>query len=137
MKYPGAAAVILVLLALAGSAAPAQEQDFESILRFEGGGATLIGWGGGPAETMHFDSMIVHGGRGAVRLERESGCSGTFSALTKKLPIDFDGKWLELRGFLRSEGVAGFAGLWMREDGPNGMLQFDNMQSRGVHGTTG
>lgn len=130
-------AAILVLLVLAGRAAPAQERDFESILRFEGGGATLRGWGGGPAGTIHFDSTVVHGGRGAARLEREPRSSGSFSTITKRIPIDFDGEWLELRGFLCSEEVSGFTGLWMREDGPSGVLQFDNMQNRGVRGTTG
>ena len=33
------------------------------------------------------------------------------------LPIDFAGGRLELSGFLRTENVAGFAGLWMRQDG--------------------
>lgn len=130
-------AVVLVLLALGGPAALAQQQDLESILRFEGGGGTLRGWGGGPAESIHFDSTVVHGGRGAARLERDARSPESFSTITKRLPIDFGGKWLELRGFLRSESVSGFAGLWLREDGPSGVLQFDNMQNRGVHGTTG
>ena len=37
--------------------------------------------------------------------------------MTKRLPIDFDGEWIELRGFLRTEDVSGYTGLWMREDG--------------------
>ena len=41
-----------------------------------------------------------------------------------------------LRGFLRTEGVTEFAGLWMREDGPDGMVQFDNMQGQGLKGDT-
>jgi len=43
---------------------------------------------------------------------------------------------LEFRGYLRTENVGQFAGLWMREDGDSGTLQFDNMQSRQLKGST-
>jgi len=131
--------VILALLVLTGSTALAQQQDFESILRFEGAraGETLRGWGGAPAETIHFDSTVVHSGSGAARLARDTGSPRAFTTITKRLEIDFSGQRLELRGFLRTEGVSDFAGLWMREDGPSGGLQFDNMQNQGLRGTTG
>ena len=138
MRRSVAPVVTLALLFLSGSTTLAQEQDFESILRFEGvrEGATLRGWGGGPAETIHFDGTVVHGGSGAARLERDAGSPSNFSTITKRVSIDFGGQWLELRGFLRTEGVSEYAGLWLREDGPGGVLQFDNMQNRGVRGTT-
>ena len=41
-----------------------------------------------------------------------------------------------MAGYLKSRDVAGWCGLWLRVDGPNGMLGFDNMQSRVVQGTT-
>lgn len=91
--------------------------------------------GGGPAETIHFDSTIVHGGRVAARLERDANSPQDFSSITRRLPIEFGGKFIELRGFLRTEDVRGAAGLWMREDGPNGPVEFDNMQDRPVTGT--
>ena len=50
--------------------------------------------------------------------------------------MDFSGKSIELRGFMRTENVTEFAGLWMREDGDVPTLQFDNMQSRQIKGTT-
>ena len=139
MKRSIVPVVILALLFLTGSTALAQEPDFESVLRFEGPreGETLPGWGGGPAETIYFDSTVVHSGSGAARLERDARSPSAFSTITKRLSINFDGQWLELRGFLRTEGVSEFAGLWLREDGPSGVLQFDNMRNRGVRGTTG
>ncbi len=129
---------ITALLFLAGLTALAQEPDFESVLRFEGprGAETLRGWGGGPSGTIYFDSTVVHGGIGAARLERDARSPRDFSTITKRIPIDFEGQWLELRGFLRTEDVSGWAGLWMREDGPDGRVQFDNMQDRAVRGTT-
>lgn len=50
--------------------------------------------------------------------------------------MDFSGTTIKLSGFLRTEGVSGFAGLWMREDGESPSLAFDNMQSRQLKGTT-
>lgn len=118
---------------------PAQERTLDSILRFEGPRGertTPYGWGGGPAGTIWFDSVIVHGGAGAARLERGAQSAGSFTALTKRLPADIAGEMIELRGFLRTDGVTGFAGLWLREDAMSAVVQFDNMQDRGLAGTT-
>jgi hypothetical protein len=47
------------------------------------------------------------------------------------------GRRVELKAELRSGVVDGWAGLWMRIDGPDGkVLAFDNMQNRALRGTT-
>jgi erythromycin esterase-like protein len=47
------------------------------------------------------------------------------------------GKKVRYSGYIKTEKVTrGYAGLWWRVDGPSGVLAFDNMQSRGVTGTT-
>src|ERR1017187_5135551 len=51
--------------------------------------------------------------------------------------MDFKGTEIELQGFLRTEDVDGFAGFWMREDGQEGGLEFENMERKPVKGTTG
>jgi C-terminal processing protease CtpA/Prc len=73
----------------------------------------------------------------ALRIDRNEKSPATFTAVSKTIPIDFAGANLELRGFLRTEDVSEFAGLWMREDGESGPVAFDNMQSRQLKGTTG
>ena len=93
------------------------------------------GWGGGPFATLAIDSTTAHGGRAAGRIVRDGNSEGEFSAFTMALPVDFTGKTLELRGWLRLENVEGFAGLWQRQDSRGGSVQFDNMQTRGLHGT--
>lgn len=50
--------------------------------------------------------------------------------------MDFSGKMIELRGYLRTEDVTGFAGLWLREDGERPTLAFENMHTRQLQGTT-
>jgi hypothetical protein len=49
----------------------------------------------------------------------------------------FRGKRIRLSGFVKSEEVNDWAGLWMRIDGPaKEILGFDNMQSRSIKKTT-
>ncbi len=51
--------------------------------------------------------------------------------------MDFAGTSIQLRGFVRTEDVSDFVGLWLREDGESGSLAFDNMERRQIKGTTG
>ncbi|HUD72672.1 MAG TPA: erythromycin esterase family protein, partial [Dongiaceae bacterium] len=47
------------------------------------------------------------------------------------------GKKVHFSGYIRTREVTGgWAGLWWRVDGKNGILAFDNMQDRGATGTT-
>jgi len=111
--------------------------EFSAVLNFEmeHTGTMPRGWAGGPPETISVDGAIVHGGRWAVRLERSATSPQAFSTITTVIPIDFQGQTLEWRGFLRTESVSAFVGLWMREDGVVGSVAFDNMQQRQVNGT--
>jgi hypothetical protein len=93
------------------------------------------GWGGAPVGTIFLDEKMVHTGRRSVRIERRSDSPENSSTITASIPIDFGGNSIEFRGFLRTEEVSGFAGLWMREDGDSGPVAFDNMQSRQLKGT--
>lgn len=47
----------------------------------------------------------------------------------------YRGKRLKLTAFVKAKDVAGWAGLWMRIDGDNKQLGFDNMQDRPIKGT--
>src|SRR5262249_21602068 len=90
---------------------------------------------GYPPGTVFLDSTTVHSGRHSARFERTATSASTFSNLGWVLPIDFAGQAVELRGWLRRENVVGFAGLWLREDGDAGVVQFDNMEGRRLNGT--
>lgn len=126
------------LLLFGISSASAQVPDLDTVLRFESRqtGQILHGWGGGPAGTIFLDTTVVHSGSGAAHLVRKANSPNVFSTITKMVPADFEGEWIELRGFLRTKNVSGFAGLWLRVDGRNGSLQFDNMYERSLKGTT-
>lgn len=78
------------------------------------------------------DSQIKQNGNFSVSIENisESG----FKALAINLPKNYDGKMIQLSGYIKTENVKdGFAGLWMRID-PE--VAFDNMAERGITGTT-
>src|SRR5262245_10467211 len=90
------------------------------------------GWGGGPPETIFVDNTIVHSGQWAARLERNASSSGDFSTITKAIPGDFAGTTIEWRGFLRTEDVRRFTGLWLREDAKAGWAAVEHRQQRTV-----
>ena len=93
------------------------------------------GWDRDPVNTITAVHDIVHGGNWAAKIDRNAESHGAFSSLTLSIPIDFKGSTLELRGFLRTHEVTGFAGLWMREDAGGRMLELDNMQEQALKGT--
>jgi hypothetical protein len=64
----------------------------------------------------------------------ESDNSEGFKALAFKLPENYAGKKITVSGYLKTENITdGFAGLWMRIDP---QIAFDNMQQRGIKGST-
>jgi hypothetical protein len=61
-----------------------------------------------------------------------------FGVATGTFPVaQARGKRVRFSGYIKTENVTeGFGGLWWRVDGDSGTLAFDNMQDRGVTGTT-
>jgi hypothetical protein len=100
-------------------------------------GSMPSGWMGGPPSTIFVDTGVTRSGKAAGRLERDTESPQSFSTITGFLPVSFSRRMIELRGWLRTEQVSDFAGLWMRQDGDTPNLAFDNMESRGLKGTTG
>ena len=77
-------------------------------------------------------NKVVMEGKSAMYFENQE--LDGFKALALDLPQIYAGKSITLSGFIKTENVSdGFAGLWMRID-PN--IAFENMQSRGITGTT-
>ncbi|HXO29254.1 MAG TPA: erythromycin esterase family protein [Thermoanaerobaculia bacterium] len=82
------------------------------------------------------------GGPRSLRLAWRPGAAvvpeRTFGVATTRFPVEAArGKHLRLEGWVRTDAITrGWAALWARVDGPNGVLAFDNMMDRGIHGTT-
>ena len=131
--------IILAFAALcrAQSPAPLDQATLTKILGFEIEriGEKQSGWFGNPPATVLNDDKIIHGGQWSLRLERNAQSSGGFSVVGRNIPWEFSGKTIEIRGFLRTEDVTGYAGLWMRQDNGRQMLALENMQSQELKGT--
>jgi len=139
MFVPRALALILLLTLIQESSA---QQRYHAVvaglLDFEGEqtGGMPRDWAGSPPSTIFTDNKIVHSGKWALRLERHAGAPEPFSSIGTALPIDFSGQQVQLRGFLKSENVDGSFGLWMRQDINGSPVEFDNLSSRRLRGTT-
>lgn len=105
------------------------------------GGWYFGGWG----YTATVDATRPHAGRQSLHFEYTGATpwaekSGVFGVATRIFPAEelgTGGRKIRYSGYIRTEGVEhGAAGLWMRVDGPAGTLGFDNMEGRGVTGTT-
>ena len=91
---------------------------------------------GGRGYSLELDTEVAQSGQRSLRIRYEQ--AGRFAVAT--LPFDAKsvlGKRLRLTGYLKSQDVAqGHAGLWMRVDKGSQMVAFDNMDRRGVSGTS-
>lgn len=124
---------VYALLAWAAAAAVCHAQDRTSLaesLNFEAAraGSCPAGWSCNPPSHIAADSEVVHGGKWSVRIERRVDSERDFSTITKILPIDFAGKTVELRGFIRTEDIKDFSAFWMRTDSDTGSVGFATMQ---------
>ncbi|MES2515783.1 MAG: S41 family peptidase [Bacteroidota bacterium] len=112
---------------------PANEKfnfDFESIYA-----KMPVGWKnfGGEGYGIYLDSVLKKNGKYSAVIESNVG-TPDFKAWAFTLPENYSGKKIKLSGFIKTENVTeGYAGLWMRID-PN--IGFDNMNKRGISGTT-
>jgi hypothetical protein len=86
--------------------------------------------------TAGVDREVTHGGQAAMSMRSLVVKPTGFRPVTQVVKADsYRGKRVRLAGYLKTRDVAGWCGLWFRVDGPDGVLAFDNMQSRAVKGT--
>ncbi|WP_353130657.1 S41 family peptidase [Parapedobacter pyrenivorans] len=78
------------------------------------------------------DSTIAKSGNYSAVLEF-IGEQPSFGTWTFVLPENYPGKKITLSGYIKTENVEGYAGLWMRIDP---QIAFNNMQQEGISGTT-
>ena len=90
---------------------------------------------GGKGYEAGLDQQTKHGGSASAFLRRNGG-GDEFGTLMQMIDATaYRGVRLRLTGYSRAVEVAGWAGFWLRVDGPAGVLAFDNMQSRPIRGT--
>jgi TonB family protein len=95
---------------------------------------------GGHGYQVRLDNQVFHSGKQSLRMTYlpPPPDPGSFGVATGTFPVkDAAGKRVRFSGYIKTEGVTkGYAGLWWRVDGSSGTLAFDNMNDRGVTGTT-
>ena len=74
-----------------------------------------------------------------LRLDGRPTPSSDFIPVAQALPLgEAAGHVVRLDGYIRTQSVSGYAGLWIRVDGANGVaLYLDDMRASGPRGTTG
>ena len=85
------------------------------------------------------DHSVFHSGAASARIQSTAAAvSQSFGLYWQKIDASrYRGQRLRLTGYLRSSGVRGWAGLWMRVDPKHGpALEFENMQRRPVLGSS-
>src|SRR6185369_6181546 len=130
-----------LMLAVAASCSaqttPTDQPSLTKILGFENepNGDKPGGWFANPPGTVLMDNKIFHGGQWSARIERDAQSAGGFSVIGRSISWEYPGQSIEMRGFLRTENVTGYAGLWMRQDNGTEMLALENMESQQLKGT--
>jgi len=82
------------------------------------------------------DSIVKRQGKYSISITPGSG-KITFGAINHPIHQTFHGELVTLIGTIKTEDVKGYAGVWLSIDGvDHEVLQFDNMQKRGITGTT-
>jgi len=101
----------------------------------------LRGWftaGSKPGEfEAGVDAGHAHEGQVSAFLKSKQSSVDGFGTLMQSIRAEqYKGKRVRLGGFVNSQEVVGWAGLWMRVDQGKDAIAFDNMQGRPIKGTT-
>jgi hypothetical protein len=100
------------------------------------------GWfpaGSNPSEyEMGIDNSIFQNGQACAFIKSKSPKENQFGTLMQTISAaNYLGKRLQLSGYIKSDDVKRWCGMWMRIDGEsNQQLGFDNMRDRAIKGTT-
>ena len=93
-------------------------------------------WGNSYMYDMQIDSVVKHSGKYALRIEPKHHLFAQyFGCPVRSIPAMYAGKNITVKAFMRTEEVDQPIGLMLRIDGNGKVLQFDNMQHRGITGT--
>ncbi len=106
--------------------------DFEEYSKNENLPKGWIQWGD---SKLKIDSTNAFSGKNSMLINVSEGES--FGSVAYKLPANFKGKKITLEGYLKYENATdGFVGLLIRIDQDGQSVEFDNMQSQKLQGTS-
>ncbi len=83
------------------------------------------------------DTSTTYAGKASVALTATAASpSGFVTVMQQFLADNYKGQRVRFSGYVKSDSVGGWAGLWMRIDQGSLVAGFDNMQNRPVQGST-
>lgn len=130
----------LVLSCSAQNGAPGTPPGFvaiDQVLSLNTGStaSSLSQWETNAPATLMVDPEVLHAGRRTVRIERSPVGPRASSEFGKVIPLEFFGKEVELRAFLRTEAVKGAAELYLREELDGRLITSTGMGFHQLRGT--
>jgi len=128
---PACTCLLWLMPAAAGSTATVRQHlSFE----YADDSVVLPGWYVDPAATVSRDTEVVHGGAASAKIVGSSRTRHDTTAIYYALNNPA-GRTLRVSGFLKTDSVAGFAGLWLRLEGTLDNIAWDKMRDVGLTGT--
>lgn len=92
-------------------------------------------WGTG--YSLKLDSVQKHQGKYSVLIEAgKSLAADSYGCAAYTIPAIFEGKEIEVKGYLKYKGVDGAVGLMLRIDGASKVIHFENMLEKKINGTS-
>jgi hypothetical protein len=132
-------ALLLSCLTSGAQSLQLRMEEVDPQTRMPAGWAAGIGKGTSgirPGARLSADAQLKQEGKRSLSLSSGTGTGDEFLSVVYSIRKKVNGGQIRLKGFMKTEGVKGTAGLWMRIDGRDNTLAFDNMQSRPVSGNT-
>jgi len=128
--------LLLILLSVAPVLLLAQSSynfDFEEREQKSGNSKNWL-WGMDSSQRYHFslDSTNTYSGKYSTRIDNQVDGEKLSGAFHTSIPTVFTGKKIKLQGYIKTENVEGWTGLWIRIDGAR---EFTNMKDKGIKGT--
>lgn len=130
--------ILGVILLLLGPAAHAQENTGFETTEDSSALKPAHWYVGGKGYRVTVTNATAYEGRRSLRIEQEDP-NGNFGVATQSISTDsLAGKRVRVAGFIKTNEVKeGHAALWVRADGPDGILTLNNMGGEGATGTAG
>ena len=94
------------------------------------------GWLMAGSQPQNYKSGVDANGTAFLQSKSEANAKGFGTMMQTISADDYKGKRVRFSATVRSENLAGWAGLWMRVDQGAKTVSFDNMQTRSIKGTT-
>ena len=86
---------------------------------------------------MGVDRRVFHGGGASAFVKSRVVKPQGFGTLLQSFQAsEYRGKRLRLSGYVKTDKVENYVGLWLRVDGENDEISMDNMHDRPIKGTT-